>query len=379
MTDEALPVEHGDAKAESNGGRGVHPVPRFPPVTTDAERLAKVLNISDRFGIIAQLAGALPGMYGLDQDLIHRLLVWVKPEDVPTGMFLKRVGNKFVGAVPSSAPPDIDAGTTAETDTAKRLAPDGAGGVAWVSESGSVLFSAGVFPAGGPHALVADVINRYDASAGDVSLQFPAAPADNTVIRIKEVVSEYATDKVTMLGNGSSVENPHQPFATTNTGFAEPGLYAEWRFSAAQATWKLVSFIKLPGTRRFIVNTQGVAITRGQAVRQTASDAVVTLAKADGASTAQFDAFVAQGSIADGVDGVAQYDNLAVIPAALQEGGAWVPGEIIYVSADTAGSYTRVAPSAAGQFVVPVGRVNAFLFGGIALVWIERGEISEIT
>jgi hypothetical protein len=168
MADPALPVEHGDANSASNGGRGIHPIPRFPPVANDAERLAKVFNTTDRFGIIAQLSGVLPGLYGLDQDLIHRLLVWLKPEDTPNNSFLKRVGNKFIGATPV-----IDALTTSEIDTSKRLAPNGAGGVTWGTGGGG----------GGGLTLTAVKTADYTAAVGElVQVDTTVGPSPITVL-----------------------------------------------------------------------------------------------------------------------------------------------------------------------------------------------------
>jgi hypothetical protein len=127
-----------------------------------------------------------------------------------------------------------------------------------------------------------------------------------------------------------------------------------------------------------VANASGGIITRGQATRSDASGSVL-LAKADTDADAQFIGAVRDSFILPAVNGLIQLDGTITVPVALQLGGAWAGGDKIYLSDATAGSYTNVAPTSTGSFIVRVGRCWNSPGGGDASVVLEKTEPEEIT
>ena len=95
--------QHGEAKAEANDGRGIHPFPGFPGVVTVSQRLGIQQTSEDRNRAIEQTGNPLPGIYVPNGSGGWMMLLWadVDSGDIPNGTFIKRDGNKFVGATPT--------------------------------------------------------------------------------------------------------------------------------------------------------------------------------------------------------------------------------------------------------------------------------------
>lgn len=123
-----------------------------------------------------------------------------------------------------------------------------------------------------------------------------------------------------------------------------------------------------------VTNVQGSTITQGQAIRYaTGADNAVVLAQADSEANAKaFLGGVRDSSIDHNNSGLIQHGGLLRIPAALQEDGPWLRGDQIYLSAATAGRYTKVAPVASLSVVLQVGFCNASPGGGDAFVLLDK-------
>lgn len=115
-------------------------------------------------------------------------------------------------------------------------------------------------------------------------------------------------------------------------------------------------------------------VTKGQALRLDASaDQSALFAFAgDTEEAAQFVGGLANTSRNNGDGGYVQTAGMMIVPIGLQEDGPWTRLDRIYVSAVTSGSYTNVAPTTVGQYVVRVGRCLNTPAGSDALVLVEK-------
>ena len=92
----------------------------------------------------------------------------------------------------------------------------------------------------GTTTLVLRETQRYDASAlapNALVLEFPAAPADNDNLQIKEVGNSFVP--VTLDGNGANVEGPLTPSAPT-VSVGLPRVNLEYQYDAGSNIWRIV-------------------------------------------------------------------------------------------------------------------------------------------
>ena len=106
-------------------------------------------------------------------------------------------------------------------------------------------------------------------------------------------------------------------------------------------------------------NEQGSTITTGQPV-YASSSGKVSLAKADDPTTKEFAGLV-KANIADGATGIVQTGGVVVgttteWDAVTGDSGGLTPNSDYYLSTDTAGKLTKVAPTGSGMYIVKMGR-----------------------
>lgn len=128
-----------------------------------------------------------------------------------------------------------------------------------------------------------------------------------------------------------------------------------------------------------LTNANAGAITQGMAVYISAASSVDKAEGGGTAAVAEFFGLVNEASIATTATGRTAFQGPVMVPTGLQAGGAWAAGNKIYLDRTTAGSLRNVAPTEAGEFIMPVGRCINTPGGGDAIVVIEKGEVTEIT
>lgn len=257
--------------------------------------------------------------------------------------------------------------------------------------SGSGLAWLANVAAPGPHTLVADKITPF-ILAGDsqIDFVFPTSPADGQQVGIlgradsifSSPTNGFGWGKVVLTGAGGFFQRvgSTELVTTSDTFRCGKQCLVIWKYKAADAVWFIVEergVAQGQGDRSVICGAADT-FAEGQAIYLNGNGIAAFSAKANALATAQFWGTSTRAAIA-GQFVPARTHGSILIPLGLQEGGTWDEGEQIYLSATTAGFYTRVAPSTVGQFIVPVGRVLELVTGVGAVIELERGEIMELT
>ena len=88
---------------------------------------------------------------------------------------------------------------------------------------------------------------RCNTSAGGFNVALPASPNDGTVVSIVDIANSFATNNLTVLPNGATVEND-----ATSLILDLNGAYVSFVYTSSTTNWKLM---QTPGTASSVSST----------------------------------------------------------------------------------------------------------------------------
>lgn len=95
-------------------------------------------------------------------------------------------------------------------------------------------------------ALPNDLV-RCNTTTGPFNVTLPASPNDGTVVSIVDIANSFATNNLTVLPNGATVEND-----ATSLILDLNGAYVSFVYTSATTNWKLM---QTPGTASSVSST----------------------------------------------------------------------------------------------------------------------------